>query len=172
MSDRKDLPTPRVIFLDTGDFSGCFYARRIERCVDDWLDIDRSEADYIVLSTHWGDVSGSTIAHEHRHLQQYYSLVLPQLPKYQMNVVNVVEGLAEADWSREIRRYYLTQPWEMDALRYSMKTHLDEHAEEQWAACFETKPYDNPPVSSRYISFESTMISSERHPQTSRDEWA
>lgn len=131
MSDRKNMPAVRVLFRDIDCAGGFFVPRTAERCIDDGFDIDRGEADHIILSTYWGDPHGSTIAHEHRHFQQYYSTVLPQLG----------EPLPFGDnneqvWRANIKRFYLSQPWELDALLYSMKHHPDAYSEPQLEAVY------------------------------------
>lgn len=131
MSDRKGLPMPRVVFRDIAWASGAFFCRMAERCFDKELDADRNDGDVLVISTHWGQPSASTIAHEHRHFQQYYCLGLPQcgvVQPFQMM------GDGEEDWRAGIRRFYRAQPWEMDALRYAMRIHRDEKCECEWEA--------------------------------------
>jgi hypothetical protein len=133
LSDRKGLPTPRVMYADLDWCGGCFIARTAERCIDEDFGIDRREADVIVLSTRHGDVPGSTLAHEHRHFQQHYLQALPR--------IGVVRPFDDAGgWDAGIRSYYGSQAWEMDALRYSMRAHRDETCEAQWAAVFGKHP--------------------------------
>ena len=132
LSDRKGLPTPRVLFCDAPEFGGAFYCRTLSRAVDGlWLglEFDRYEADHIVLSTHWGDTPGSVIAHEHRHLQQFYRGT--SLPAIGVQQPFADDGTYEG-WRKAIRRYYRSMPWEMDALRYSMRTHRDQTAEQHF----------------------------------------
>lgn len=131
LSDRKGLPTPRVLYMDLDWCLGCFVARTPERCVEDYFGIDRSERDVIVFSTHWGELAGSVVAHEHRHFQQRYLLGLPRLG----TPINQVRDVRDAaHWRAAIKRFYTSQPWEMDALRYSVRVHLDEPTEQQLEA--------------------------------------
>lgn len=125
LSDRKGLPTPRVLLRDLCNVGGFFAPRTKERCIDEEFGFDRRESDHIVLSTHWGEPMGSTVAHEHRHFQQHYRLLLPQLGK----VLPVDFGETQEDWVKGIHQFYTSQPWEMDALRYSMRVHRDVYAE-------------------------------------------
>ncbi len=133
LSDRKGLPTPRVVLRDVADCSGRFYCRLPYRWVEHDIDIERSERDVILLSTHWGEPSASTIAHEHRHFQQRYLTGLPQSGHYRQPFSDggTVEG-----WRIAIRRYYREHPWEMDALRYSARVHVDDHNDAQLHATF------------------------------------
>lgn len=118
LSDRKTLPTPRVVFVDLPAWGGYFACRTVERCIDDVTDIDRRDGDLIVLSTHWGDPRPGVLAHEHRHFQQHY---LPCLPLMRGGQSGFDFGNTLESWNRTIRRYFVTQPWELDALRYERR---------------------------------------------------
>lgn len=128
LSDRKGLPTPRVLFRHMDWCSGCFVARTHDRFIEDWLDIDRSEGDVIVLSTAYDDIDPSVIAHEHRHFQQHYFQSLPRLGA--CIPFDPGDGSLEA-WNVGIRNFYRSQPWEMDALRYELRIAKTEKSESQ-----------------------------------------
>lgn len=139
LSDRKTMPTPRVVYLDLAWCGGYYAGRTTTHCLDDfgsWL--DRKDGDIIVLSTHWGDPRPGVIAHEHRHLQQHYVKSLPQ--------IGLCKGTNDdgtlGTWEREIRTFFRTQPWEMDALRYERRIAPDEVSESMVQA---VQKQPNPP---------------------------
>lgn len=127
LSDRKTLPTVKVLFKDFEYASGLFYPRTPNRCVDDWLEIDRGAIDVIVLSTHWGEPQMSTIAHEYRHFQQHYISNLPHW--FGQSTASCAHDGTYRGWQNMIRNFYRSQAWEMDALLYSLKYARDDYVE-------------------------------------------
>lgn len=133
LSDRKTLPSIKVVYRDIDYAAGLFYPKHTCKWIDHDLDMDRGESDIIVLSTRWGDPTESTISHEHRHFQQHYFLGLPQIG---ILVPFENDGTHEG-WKAGIKAYYQKQPWEMDALLYSERVIRNDSNDEQMEAVFQ-----------------------------------
>lgn len=130
LSDRKTLPSVRVLYVDITEAAGYFVSRTEHRCFNEEFQIERSERDVIVLSTHWGDPTGTTVAHEHRHFQQRYGLSPVRLGR---PLELEPRGETYEDWAQWMRRFY-SQPWEKDALLYSLKHDRDDATQQQYEA--------------------------------------
>ncbi len=117
MSDRKTLPTPHVVMVDLPEVGGFFSPRGIPQ--RDYVPTNGSR-DIIAISTHWNDSRiASTLAHEFRHMQQWY---LPGLPKWP----NSDGWMDFSDWDAAIKKFYRTRRYEMDALRYEYRLARDD----------------------------------------------
>lgn len=121
LSDRKTLSTPRIVMLEEPDVGGYYSARGVRYIGGTYP--THGERDTIVVSTHWGDGRiASTLAHEYRHMQQWY---VPSLPK-----IRPAPWPDWSDWERAIRRFYHGRPWELDALRYERRHAPDQDNEQ------------------------------------------
>lgn len=126
ISDRKTLPTPRITFMDLDWCGGCYCARGLR--FDD-MELT-GNVDTIVVSTHFGEVKPSVLAHEFRHMQQHY---LPSLPRIFAAPTLDFSG---DKWEGAIRRFYRGRPYEADALRYERRLAPDHANERAWQVAF------------------------------------
>lgn len=121
----KGVSTPRVALIDSDLYGGVYYGRAERRSHPQiggqLLDIDLSEGALIALCI---TQTAGTIAHEFRHHQQAERGLIPEHgPGWYM---------APGETYRDaIVRYFRTQWWEMDALKFEHK-HAPSDTSAEW----------------------------------------
>lgn len=121
-SFRKGLSVPRIAVIDDIHYSGEYWRRTESRYITPF-DMDLREGPIIVLTSKSGP---SSIAHEFRHHWQCESAGLSKLYS-----VWAPASDSDADYWKEIKRYFTEYPHERDALMFEARTAPDD-VNKQW----------------------------------------
>jgi hypothetical protein len=108
----KDLPTPRVLYVDGVPYGGIYFHPKDEGEVIGQRHIDLSRGALIVSTENFAE---DTLAHEWRHHWQFCN-------GWKYDGVNwPPRGLEQASYDAQVHAYFCGSKSEMDALKWSWR---------------------------------------------------